>query len=76
MENNIIKCNYKGNLLIFNLPEGERSGSCSLNKEQQDNLKTYIENQFAKINEENGGVLILPPKTKFSLIELKDKTNE
>jgi len=72
----VFKYNYKGNLIIFNLPEGERSGSCSLNKEQQDNLKTYIENQFAKINEENGGVLILPPKTKFSLIELKDKTNE
>ena len=72
----VLKCNYKGNLIIINLPEGERIGSCSLNKEQQDNLKTYIENQFAKINEENGGVLILPPKTKFSLIELKDKTNE
>jgi len=76
MENNIIKCNYKGNLLIFNLPEGERSGSCSLNKEQQDNLKIYIEKQFEKINEKNGGVLILPPKTKFSFIELKDNINE
>ena len=76
VDDNVLKCNYKGNLLIFNLPEGERIGSCSLNKEQQNNLKTYIEEQFAKINEENGGVLILPPKTKFSLIELKDKNND
>ena len=73
---NILKCNYKGNLIIINFPEGERIGSCSLNKEQQDSLKTSIREQFAKINEENGGVLILPPKVEFSLIELKDKTNE
>jgi len=75
-DDNILKYNYKGNLIIFNLPEGERNGSCSLNKEQQNNLKTYIEKQFAKINEENGGVLILPPKTKFSLVKLKDSIGE
>ena len=32
----ILKLNYKGNLIIINLPEGEKVGSCSLNKDQQE----------------------------------------
>jgi len=68
----ILKLNYKGNLIIINLPEGEKVGSCSLNKDQQETLANNIKDHFVKINEENGGVLILPPRTGIKLLKLED----
>ena len=71
-ETETIKLNYKGNLIVVYLPEGEKVGSCSLNKAQQETLINNIKNHFIKINEENGGVLILPPGTGITLLKLED----
>jgi len=65
-----IKLDYKGNLIIINLPEGEKVGSCSLNKGQQETLINNIKDHFIKINEENGGVLTLPSGARITHLKL------
>ena len=62
--------NFNNKIIIFELPEGEAVGSCSLNREQQE---VFIQNcikRGTEILENNGGVLVVPPRTKIKVMDL------
>jgi hypothetical protein len=61
---------YNNKILIVEYPESDRVGSTTLNKEQQAYLKGYVEEKFKEIVENNGGVFVLPPRTKIKIIDL------
>ena len=64
------KFNYDNKILIVEYPESDRVGSTTLTKEQQMGLKEYVEKKFKEVIENNGGVFVLPPRTRIKIMDL------